>query len=93
MSSARLGAAGRGLAGAAGGTAGRGLAAAGVQAAPTPGARFPAKRAAISRRRTTANVADAESAAAKPISNAVPTQSMPPSAEGAPTIVEAPPLI
>ncbi len=89
MSSARFGAAGRGLAGAAGGTAGRDVATADVRAALAPGARFRAKRAAISRRRTTAKIADAESAAAKPISNAVPTQSMLPSAEGAPTTAEA----
>jgi hypothetical protein len=47
------------------------------------------KRAAISRRRTIASVADAESAAAKPMSNAVPTQSMVPSAEAALTIAKA----
>ena len=74
-SAARLGAAGRGLMGAAG-DAGSGMATVGVRAALAPGARFLAKRPAISRRRTIASVADAESAAAKPISNTVPTQSM-----------------
>ncbi len=77
------------MAGAAG-RAGRGLTTAGLPGGRAPpGARFRAKRAAISRRRTKANVAEAESAAAKPIRSAVPAQSKLPSAAGAPTTAEA----
>ena len=71
------------------GDAGSGMTTVGDRAALAPGARFLARSAAISRRRTIASVADVESVAAKPISNAVPSQSMVPSAETALTIVKA----